>query len=84
MCEEYESYLDRTGGPVVRGHSSSSFVPSMIKTNVPLNDDDSAQKEILLQRCGERVEKLSQQDRLSKFCTDVGFLTTVEIGQYFT
>ena len=56
----------------------------MIKTNVPLNDDDSAQKEILLQRCGERIEKLSQQDRLSKFCTDAGFLTTVEIGQYFT
>ena len=42
MCEEYESYPDRTGGPVVRGQSSSSFVPSVIKTNVPFNDDDSA------------------------------------------
>ena len=42
MCEEYESYHDRTVGPVVRGQSSSSFVPSVIKTNVPLNDDDSA------------------------------------------
>ena len=50
MCEEYESYHHRTGGPVVRGQSSSSFVPSVIKTNVPLNDDDSAQKELLLQR----------------------------------
>ena len=28
-------------------------------------------------------EKVSQQDRLSKFCTDTGFLTTVEVGQYF-
>ena len=27
MCEEYESFHDRTGGPVVRGQSSSSFVP---------------------------------------------------------
>ena len=42
MCEEYESYHDRTGGHVVRGQSSSLFVPSVIKTNVPFNDDDSA------------------------------------------
>ena len=52
----------RTAGPVVRGHSSSSFVPGVIKTNTPLNDDDPTQKEFLLQRYGERIEKLSQQD----------------------
>ena len=79
-CEEYESY--HAGRPVVRGQSSSSFVPSVIKTNMPLNDDH-AHKDFLLQRYRERIEKLSQQDRLSKFCTDAGFLTTVEIGQYF-
>ena len=39
MCGEYESCHDRTGGPVVRGQSSPSFVPSVIKTNMPLNDD---------------------------------------------
>ena len=37
-----------------------------------------------MQRYGERIEKLSQQDKLSKFCTDAGFLTVVEVGQYFT
>ena len=26
---------------------------------------------------------VSQQDRLSKFCTDAGYLTTVEVAQYF-
>ena len=84
MCEEYESYHDRTGRPVVGGQSSSSFVPSVIKTNVLLNNGDPAQQEeFLLQRYRERIEKLSQQDRLSKFCTDAGFLTTVEVGQYF-
>ena len=62
--------------------SSSSFVPSVIKTNVPLDSDDRAHKDILLQRYGERIEKLSQQDRWSKICTDAGFLTTVEVGQY--
>ena len=40
MCEEYESYHDRTGQQVVGGQSSSSFVPSVIKTNVSLNNDD--------------------------------------------
>ena len=83
MCEEYESYHDRTVRPVVGGRSSSSFVSSVIKTNVPLNNDDPVHQELLLQRYGERIEKLSQQDRLSKFCTDAGFLTIVEVGQYF-
>ena len=83
MCEEYESFHDRTEKPVVGGQSSSSFVPSVIKTNVPLNNDDHAHKDLLLQRYGERIEKLSQQDRLSKFCMDAGFLNVVEIGQYF-
>ena len=31
----------------------------------------------------ERIEKLSQQDNLRKFCMDAGFLNVVEIGQYF-
>ena len=72
---------DRTVRPVVRGQSSPSFAPSVIKTNIPFNDDP-AHEEFLLQRYRERIEKLSQ-DRLSKFCTDAGFLTTVEVGQYF-
>ena len=65
------------------GQSSSSFVPSVINTNVPLNNDDPAHKEDLLQRYGERIEKISQQDELSKFCTDARFLTIDEVGQYF-
>ena len=70
MFEEYETFHDRTVKPVVGGQSSSSFVPSVIKTNVLLNNCDHAHKDLLLQRYGERIEKLSQQDRLSKFCMD--------------
>ena len=44
MCEEYETFHDRTGQPVVGGQSSSSFVPSVIKTEVPLGGDDRARK----------------------------------------
>ena len=58
MCEEYESFHDRTGKPVVGGQSSSSFVPTLIKTNASLNNDDHAHKDLLLQRYGERIEKV--------------------------
>ena len=65
------------------GQSSSSLVLSVIKTEVPLDCDDPANQDLLLQQYGERIEKLSQQDKLSKFCMDAGFLKVVEIGQYF-
>ena len=66
MCEEYESFHARTVKPFVGGQSSSSFVPSVIKTNVPLNNDDHAHKHLLLQKYGERTEKSSQQDRFEQ------------------
>ena len=65
------------------GQSSSSIVLSAIKTEVPLDSDDPAYKIFLLQQYEERIEKLSQQDKLSKFCMDAGFLNVVENGQYF-
>ena len=40
-------------------------------------------QDLLLQQYGERIEKLSQQDKLSNFCMDAGFLNVVEFGQYF-
>ena len=67
ICEEYETFHDRTEQPVVGGQSSSSFVPSVIKTDVPLDGDDRAHKDLLLQKYGERIEKLPQQDKLSTF-----------------
>ena len=83
ICEEYESFHERTRRPVVMGQSSSSLVLSVIKTEVPLDCDDPVNQDLLLQQYGERIEKLSQQDKLSKICMDAGFLNIVEIGQYF-
>ena len=40
-------------------------------------------QEDLLQKYKERVERLPQQNRVIKICTDAGFLITVEDGQYF-
>ena len=77
MCEECDTCHDRTWRPFVAGQSNPLFVPNVMKTHIPLTDDP-AQEEDLLQRYQERIEKLSQQDRVIKFCTDAGFLTTVE------
>ena len=50
MCEEYETLRDRSGQPVVGGESSSSLVQSVIKTEVPLDCDDLANQDLLLQQ----------------------------------
>ena len=81
MCEECNTCHDRTVRLVVAGQSNPLFVPSVMKTPTP-STDDPAQEE-LLQKYQERVEKLSQQNRVIKFCIDAGFLTAVDVGQYF-
>ena len=65
------------------GQSDPLFVPtsSLMKTPTPSTDDPA--QEDLLQKYQERVERLSQQNRVIKICTDAGFLTTVDVGQYF-
>ena len=72
MCEECNTCHYRTGRLVVAGQSNPLFVPSVMKTDIPLTDGP-AQEEDLLQRYQERIEKLSQQNRVIKFCTDAGF-----------
>ena len=52
-----------------------------MKTLTP-STDDPAQEE-LKQKYQERMGRLSQQNRVIKICTDAGFLTTVDVGQYF-
>ena len=81
MCEEFESLHDRSGRPdKVMGQS---IVLSEIKAEVPLENDDPSHQNLLLQRYEERIKLLSQENKVSKFCMDAGFLSVVEIGQYF-
>ncbi len=65
------------------GQSDPLFVPtsSLMKTPTPSTDDPA--QEDLLQKYQEQVEKLSQQNCVIKLCTEAGFPTTVEVGQYF-
>ena len=81
MCEECESLHDRSGQPdMVMGQS---IVLSEVMTEVPLDSDDPAYQNFPMQRYEERIERLSQTDKVSKFCMDAGFPSVVEIGQYF-
>ena len=80
-CEEYETFHDRSGRlDMVMGQS---IVLSEIKTEAPLENDDPAYQNFLLQRYEERIKSLSQTDKVRKFCMDAGFISVVEIGQYF-
>ena len=65
------------------GQSDPLFEPGSSLMKTPTSSTDDLAQEDLLQTYQERVERPSQQDRVSKFGTDAGFLTTVEVGQYF-
>ena len=67
----------------MEGQSDPLSVPtsSFMKT-LTRSTDDLAQED-LVQKYQERVERLSQQNRVIKFSTDAGILPTVDVGQYF-
>ena len=81
MCEEFDSLQDRSGEPDVL--MGQSIVLSEIKAEVLLENDIPSHQNLLLQRYEERIEMLSQENKVSKFCMDAGFIHVVEIGQYF-
>ena len=62
--------------------SDPLFAPADLLIMTPTPSIEILAQQDLLQKYKERVEKLPQPDRVIKFCTDAGFLTTVEVGQY--
>ena len=81
ICEEDESIHDRSGQPDVL--MGQSIVLNEIKAEVPLENDIPSHQNLLLQRYEERIEMLSQENKVRKFCMQAGFKSVVEIGQYF-
>ena len=81
MCEEFESRQDRSGQPDVL--MGQSIVLSEINAEVPLESDIPPHQNLLLQRYEERIEMLSRENKVSKFCMDAGFIYVFQIGQYF-
>ena len=82
VCEEYGTCQTSTGRPVLAEQSDPLFAPANVLIMTPRPSIEILAQEILLQKYKERVERLPQQDRVMKICTDAGFLKTVEVGQY--
>ena len=78
---EFETRRDGSGRPGVL--MGQSIVLSEIKAEVPLENDIPSHQNLLLQRYEERIKLLSQENKVSKFCVDAGFVHVVEVGQYF-
>ena len=82
ICDECSACQARTGRPVLAEQSDPLFEPARLLMKTPVSSTEVPAQEDLLQKYQERVESLSQQNHLIKICTDAGFLTTVEVGQY--
>ena len=81
MCEECESLHDRSGqldkvmGQLFSVKSRQKFLWRMMAQHIKTFYCSNMNE--------ERIERLSQTDRVSKFCVGAGFLSVFEIGQCF-
>ena len=82
LCDGYSACQARTARPVLAGQSDPLFEPARLLMTTPTPSTEVPAQEKLLQKYKERVERLSQQERLIKLFTDAGFLKTVGVGQY--
>ena len=83
LCEEYSICQARTGRLVLAEQSDPLFEPASLLIMTPTPSIEIPAQENLVHKHKERVERLSQQDRVINICTDARFLRTVEVGQYF-
>ena len=81
ICEEFENHQDGSGEPEIL--MGQSIVLGEIKAEIPLENDDPAYQNFLLQQYMERIESLSPESKVSRFCMEAGFKRVVEVGQYF-
>ena len=82
ICEEFENRQDGSGEPEIL--MGQSIVLGEIKAEVPLQNENSLNHQILWQQYIERIESLSPESKVSRFCMEAGFMRIVEVGQYFT
>ena len=81
ICEEFETHQDGSGElDVLMGQS---IVLGEIKAEIPLQNENSSTHQILWQQYMERIESLSQESEVRRFCMEAGFIRVVEVGQYF-
>ena len=77
ICEEFETHQDGSSEPeILMGHS---IVLGEIKAEVSLQNEDSVNHQILSQQYMERIESLSPENKVSRFCMEAGFMRVVEV-----
>ena len=81
ICEEFEDHQDGTGQPVIL--VGQSIVLGEVKAETPVHDEGPKNDQIFWQQYIQQIESLSPENRLSKFCKEAGFMSVVEVGQYF-
>ena len=81
LCEEFESHQDGSGEPEIL--MGQSIVLGEIKAEVPLQNEDSMNDQILWQQYIQQIESLSPESKVSRFCKEAVFMRVVEVGQYF-
>ena len=81
ICEEFENHQDGSREPEIL--MGQSIVLGEIKAEVLLQNENSLNHQILWQQYIERIESLSPESKVSRFCKEAGFMRIVEVGQYF-
>ena len=78
ICEEFEAHQDGSGEPDVL--MGQSIVLGEIKVEIRLQNENSLNHQILWQQYMERIESLSPDSEISRFCMEAGFIRVVEVG----
>ena len=81
VCEEFESHQDGSGEPEIL--MGQSIVLGDVKAEVPLQNENPMNDQIIWQQYIQQVESLSLENKVRKFCKEAGFMRVVEVGQYF-
>ena len=80
FCDEFVGQPDNKGEPVKL--EGQSIVLREVKAEAPAREEPE-DSNILLQKYFQQVKQLSPENRLGKFCKEAGFMSVVEVGQYF-
>ena len=80
LCEKFKGHQDRSGEPEIL--IGQSVVLGEIKAEVPSQNEDSMNDQIIWQRYIQQIESLSLENRVSRFCKEAGFMRVVVVGQY--
>ena len=84
LCDKYRTCQVRMGTPVLAGQSDPLFEPaSFVDDNTYTFDRSSCTRRFLAKGSTNEWKGLHNKIVWLKICTDAGFLTTVEVGQYF-